>query len=103
MGRKVTSRVLWLEKAKSRQDRLRNRVSEAKDLMGVTRVTIPEFAGIPSLNAPLLGDFVEGENLVAACRLRLLDPTTAIADAKAIHVIAEGNARSSQIGAGLRV
>ena len=51
----------------------------------MTSVAIKEFTGIPSLKAPLLGDFVEGQNLVAAYRLRLLDPTTAIADAIALH------------------
>jgi hypothetical protein len=38
----------------------------------------------------LLGDFVERKNLVASGRPSLLDPTTAVANAKALHSRIEG-------------
>ena len=48
----------------------------------------------------LLGDFVEGEDSVAASRLRFLDPTGTVSNAVALHIVVEQYGCAAQIWIG---
>ena len=61
----------------------------SSSVAGGFRHSLGSFQGV----GILLADFVEGQYLVAGGGLRLLDPTTVVADAVPLHIVIEFHVR----------